>query len=47
MTVAVLFVQDYQMAVDVFEDLLAKDRAHQVELWCGLGRIYLQVSSNI
>lgn len=39
----VLWFQDYDAALSVYEILLEKDKEHRYSLLCGLGRIHLQV----
>ncbi|XP_014673487.1 PREDICTED: trafficking protein particle complex subunit 12-like isoform X2 [Priapulus caudatus] len=38
---ALLAVKDYNLAIQVYEQLVARDSEHAVKLWGGIGRLYL------
>ena len=40
----ILFLQDYTVALKIFEDLLKRDTNNKEVLLCGVGRIFLQVN---
>ena len=41
------FLQDYNLAVAVFESIIEKDSSNSFHLLSGMGRIYLQVTKNL